>query len=230
MSTACGNDFSNLTNEELIAEYNKFAFVEPPKTKGFGNRPLRNRPIRDPVTGFQDGGRLKVSLSGRQKVNSGLVPLAMRDEIYRLHKSDPDGKGSLQRMATKTGLRVKKIQGIIKLREHELEIEKKQGYPLDQTLDRLARIYFGEKKSWLGEFDEEEKRARTAALAGGKWFAAEDGQLPYLRKMSEATSLGGFYEPWKKKVLYAGEKVFKEDDKFVFLLIDKKKKRRDTLI
>lgn len=224
-----GRDFSNFTNEEILKEYEKFALKEDPKDKSSG-RFGPKRPIRDPESGLEENGRLKISLTGRQNINQGLVPLAMRDEIYRLHMSDPTGKGSLARLARKTGLRVMKIQGIIKLRGIELDVEKKQGHPLDQTIDKAARIYFGEKNNWKGEFDEQERLARVSLLCKGTWECALDGKGRKVRKMSEASSLGGFYKPWPKKVVYNGEKVFKDDGRYVFMWVGKSQKKRRALI
>ncbi len=231
-------------------DINRFAFREPQQQRnqrggyrggrggrggGRGGRPGGgpgfDRPKRDPETGFEENGRLKLSLDGRMKENSGFVPLAMRDTIYRMHQEDPEGKGSLIRMAQQTGLRVMKIQGIIKLREEELRIEKEQGFPIDHKIDQMARAYFGEKKSWRGEFDETERKARIAVATSGRWRVLQQNEeLPNMRKFGQATSLGGFFTPWRSPPKYQGEEVIKTDDRFVFLRAKKEPKKRKTLI
>mmetsp|Transcript_2693 Transcript_2693/g.6396 ORF Transcript_2693/g.6396 Transcript_2693/m.6396 type:complete len:171 (-) Transcript_2693:54-566(-) len=159
-----------------------------------------------------EGGRLNILLS--KQPNSGLVPLDLRHHIYQAFTNDPSGEGNLMTMARKYGLPVKKLQGIIKLRELELQWEKESGTKLNQELDILARSYFGEKRNWHGDFSEQEQRARLIeAERHGYETMPLNAPDPDMRKFDETVSMAGFFEPWKVTKPSNNEAVVKRDER-----------------
>mmetsp|Transcript_9315 Transcript_9315/g.15161 ORF Transcript_9315/g.15161 Transcript_9315/m.15161 type:complete len:258 (-) Transcript_9315:51-824(-) len=187
-----------------------------------------DRPIRDEATGLTEGGKMNL-LWGKQP-NSGLVPLDMRDEIYKIHMQDPNGKGELNYLHQKTGLPIPKIQGIIKLRGLELAHEKEKGEPLDQSLDILFREVFGEVRCWK-EFDKERERRIRRELRSHKWIVLDEGETEedLIMKRKEEIRLADFIRgrnaPWKVKDPTHGEEIVKQEGKFQFRkLVGKTKK------
>mmetsp|Transcript_18619 Transcript_18619/g.34496 ORF Transcript_18619/g.34496 Transcript_18619/m.34496 type:complete len:272 (-) Transcript_18619:1963-2778(-) len=183
---------------------------------------MRPRVYRDPESGLLEGGRLNIRFVSPNP-NSGLVPLDMRDEICREHLKDPTGKWSLQSIAERTGLPVRKVQAVIKLRQVELEYEKKSGQVLDQTLDEEARALFGEKRVFRGTEADEEKKARLKELifAPYKWIAEGEEAPEQLHVNDSKTSYraAGFFKPWKEPRKYGNEEVVKTDQKSKFVFI-----------
>jgi hypothetical protein len=200
-------------------------------TRNLFGKPRGRRPYKDPVSGVWEGGRLNICFT--KNYNSALVPLDMRDEIYQLHKTDPEGKGSLLSLALKTGLRVRKIQGIIKIREHELAYERDvlKGEKLDQSLDMLARQWFGQTRQWNdvdGDFQEREQNlSNFRKVFTGLMPSEPDPPPPKLKADDKGPE---FYKRWRLPVPFRGETITKQDKQVMYFALpegaDKEKKAK----
>jgi len=161
---------------------------------GIGSR----RVAKDPDTGLFPGNSFFM-LVGKMP-NSGLVPLELRDEIWRLYTTDPDGKGDINRMSSITGLPVPKIQGIIKLRQFEKDYERDElgGEPLDQTPDKEARAIFGEMKNFKGMFNEDQVKLR---LTQGKneYVFYDDEEEVEGKDDGPKFFIDEAFKPWKQR-------------------------------
>lgn len=146
----------------------------------------------------------------------------MREELYRLHKSDPNGKGDLNRISALTGLPIPKIQGIIKLRQFEKDYERDVlgGAPLDQTQDQEFRNLFGEKRSWK---DDDAAAGGKGADMGIEYEFYREGEVPPENSVAQNAQGSAKPEPWRvvdhEEIL--GKEV-KKTNKFRFRKVESK--------